>query len=364
MVARPDPMKTFLKQFVSYAAGSIASSLVVYGAMSGGSVSPSGIVFAFIVAPLILLLPIAVLGLALKRGSIGGVLGALCGIPLLLLWQDIHMRIEAREILAEDQRKLAPIQRRHELIAIENSYFSAMKNADGCSEYCLQILFQGDRIVAVKDLSEDLWRVFRLAHGDTCRNSPRQSRYLELLGRGYADTCISMTIEPLQTDVLIIREYFYQQAARREETRPFNVSKREIVERVGGNERLLGRWIAGVVEPTSGVFYYFGLQARKVGTPIDDREVYEAALGFPMQEFLPSGNARASVILEELRPFFEDRDMSNWAMYAFERVARRSDDADRALCRDFIMARAAELKASLDADPAQLRWFEGWASRL
>lgn len=357
-------MQSFARDFISYAVLSVVSTLIIYAMMSSGTISVGGIIFGIILMPLMWLLPLAVFVLAVKRGGKGRVLGALCGIPALLLWQDIHMRIEAHQIMAENQRQFLPVQQTHDLIGIENSYFSEMNGADGCSEYCLQILFEGRHVVAVKDRSTDLWRVFRLAHGKSCYDSPKENRYLELLQRRYADVCISMSEGPPPTDALVIREYFYRELSNGEESRPFNISKREFLERINGNDTLLGRWVSGQVEPTSTMFYFLGLGSRNVGDPIDDWEFYEAALGFPIQKIQPRGSASVGDVLTGLKPLFDNPETAKFAMYSFQDLVSARTPQDAEQLRTFLQARIDDLKASPNPDPERIHWFESWIGRI
>jgi len=83
----------------------------------------------------------------------------------------------------------------------------------------------------------------------------------------------------------------------------------------------------------------------------------------PFQKHLPRGDAPLPEILNELRPFFDDPQMADWAMYAFERAVGQAPPEEGELARQFLQARMVELKVSSNADPKRIEWFEHWLKR-
>ena len=284
-------------------------------------------------------------------------------MPSLFAATELGLWLEAEQVLALDQRSISSAQRGHTVLVIEDSYFSLVKEGtESCREICLQILFEGRYVPAVKHSDADLWSVFRLAHGEECVASPRSSRYLELLGRRYTDVCISVSDETPRRDALVIREHFSRESQIWQEL-PHRSGVRECLERLDNQDRVLTRWVTATLEGAGPWAVFWGLRERKVGAPFQDEEFYTAVLGIPIQKNLPRGNAPLSEILNELRPFFDDPKMVNWAMYAFERAMGQAAPEEAEQARQFLQARIVELKASPDPDPKRIEWFEHWLKR-
>lgn len=346
----------FWVDFVKYAVASVLATVIPYWMMS--RLSFNDLLLGLLLLPFIWVAPAIVLIRSFFMGKPGPVLGALCGIPLMLLGFATQMQIEASQVRAYDQRQFLPPERQHRMIAIENSHFAGEARAEGCSEFCLQMLFDGRYVPVLKKRGEERWTVFELAHGQACLEAPRDSRYLELLGRRYADTCIATTELAALPDALVIRENPGKLA-----TRLRLESFCELIERTGGKEVLLSRWVRGRVEPSSNLASRWGLSPFYVGDGIDELAFYAQALDLPIDKFLPRGNAPIEDVLDGLRPFFGDPKTAQWAMYAFWNATSGGEPEEVEQARHFLQARIAELKASPDADPKRIEWFEGWLKR-
>ena len=353
-------MEKTIGQFICYAVASVIAPLIPFAVLS----AISFVVFALvgIIPPLMWAAPILVLAHAVKKRSASGILGALCGLPLLFAYFEIALSLEAERIQALDQRSILPPQQEHRVLVIEDSYFGILEGTESCNEICLQILLDGRYVPVVAGSDGKVWRVFQLAHGQACLASPRASRYLELLARGYADVCISVSDETPQADALVIREHFSGTSKIRQEL-PHRSSVREYFERENNQERLLSRWVTSYIEKSGPWGVLWGNRNRTIGLPFQDEEFYAVVLGLPIQKNLPRGTAPLPKILNELRPFFDDPQMVNWAMDAFERAVGQATPEERELARQFLHARIAELKASPDADPKRVDWFERWLKR-
>lgn len=86
-------MEKIIGQFVCYAVASVIAPLIPFAVLSA---------FAFVVFVLIEIIPllmwaapILVLAHAVKKKSAGGILGALCGLPLLFAYFEIALLLEA-----------------------------------------------------------------------------------------------------------------------------------------------------------------------------------------------------------------------------------------------------------------------------
>ena len=353
-------MEKIIGQFICYAVGSVIAPLIPFAVLS--AISFVVFVLVGIIPPLMWAAPILVLAHAIKKRSSGGILGALCGLPLLFAYFEIALSLEAERIEALDQRSILPPQQEHRVLVIEDSYFSILEGTESCKEICLQILFDGRYAPVIADSDGDVWRVFQLAHQQACVASPRESRYLELLGRRYTDVCISVSEETPQADALVIREHFSKNSKVRQEL-PHRSSVREYLERLNNQDRLLSRWVTSYIEKSGPWGVFWGNRNRTIGIPFQEEEFYAAVLGMPIQKNLPRRKAPLPEILNELRPFFDDPQMADWAMYAFESAVSQATMEERGLARQFLQARIAKLKASPDADPKRIEWFEHWLKR-
>jgi len=358
-------MRPFVWDFARYATASVVLTLVPYALMSAGHISAGGIIMGLLLLPLIWLGPLVVVIRALRRKSVGKLLGALCAVPLLLLYQEVRMQMDARQIEALDQRQFLPPQSTHDIVVIQNSYFSSLEGTARCSELCLQMLFDSRYTPATQESADGIWTVFRLAHGHSCVENPEASRYLELINRRYVDTCIAVRLEPPHMDALIIRENFYKEESELRAKSPLDLNAHEYLERINNQDRLLGRWVTGTVEPSNTLFFFWGVGQRAIGRRFDDLEFYSAALGVPFEKLLPRGKASVPEILDAIRPFFDNPKTAGTAMDIFQNLARSGDGSSNAeLLRQYIQARAEELKASPNPDSDRVHWLEDWAKRL
>jgi hypothetical protein len=354
-------MGSFWVDFIRYAIASVAATLIPYWMLSGLTVND--LLLTFLLLPTIWIAPAIVLIRSLFTVKAGPVLGALGGIPLMLLCFAGLMQIEAMQIRAVDQRQFLPPKSQHRIVAIENSSYSTKDGAKRCSAFCLQMLFDGRYVPAIKHYRRETWTLFQLAHGQTCRESPRASRYLELLGRRYADACIITVDQATLSDALVIREYFHSDDPGTRQRWPYRGSLYEFVERTDGNETVLGSWARGEVEPPMLLANLWGLSPFYVGDPFKEAAFYSQALHLPIRQSLPSGNAPAQEVLDGLRPFFDDPEMASWAMNAFDDAMREAGPDEITLARQFMQARIFDLKASLEPDAPRIQRFEGWLKR-
>ena len=351
--------------FLKYAVASVALALVPLLLASGFGISGTGLILGMMMGALVWVGPVVVLVRALVKWSAGRVLGALCGIPVLLAFEAVHMQFDARQINALDERQFSSAQRAHNVVATKNSYYGDLDYVRACSEICLQILIDGRYTPAVERLQGG-WLVFHLAKGRSCTEEPSAMRYFEMLRRGYIDTCIAASQVGPPTDSLIIDENFHSDQSEIRRRYPSIASAYEYLDRINGQDTLLGRWVTGIAEPSLTISYFFGLDRRVIGARFEDHEFYAAALGMPLQKLLPQGNAGVPAVLDAIRPFFDEPQYVNAAMDVFEGLANRSgqDPSNAELLKQFIGARTAELKATLNPIPGQVLWFEKWVERL
>jgi hypothetical protein len=347
--------------FVGYAVASVIAPLIPVAVLS--AIPFVVFVLPGLILPLMWAAPVLVLAYAVKKRSTGGTLGALCGLPLLFAYFEVALWLEAERIEALDQRSILPPQQEHRVLVIEDSYSSILEGTESCNEICLQILFDGRYVPVVAGSDGKVWRVFQLAHGQTCVASPRATRYLELLGRRYADVCISASDANPQSDALVIREHFSARDCHVRKELPCRSSIREYFERVDNQDRLLSRWVTSYIETSGPWGVLWGFRKRTVGLPFQNEEFYAAVLGMPIQRHLPRDSAPLHEILSELRPIFDDPKMVNWAMNVFERAMGQATPEEAEQARQFLQARIIDLKASPDPDPKRIEWFENWLKR-
>lgn len=270
-------MRASIWSFGIYAVASVIATLTPYWAMQGIKVYDVNDVF--VASALFLSIwigPVVVLSMAAYTRNRARVLGALSGIPLLLLVCVVGMLLEARQILALDQRQFQPPQDQHEIVAIENSVLSGYEGFEACRDMCEQILFKSRYVPAVTDRKGQAWRLYRLARGQACADAA-------LVKQLYGDSCIVMTYQRSIPDALVVRENYEQDQSEIRQGLPYQSTVYELLERTNAQDSLLGRWITSEVPPTSDWAYMWGLREFRVGDPISPPQFYASALGIPVK---------------------------------------------------------------------------------
>lgn len=269
-------MGTFIWNFAKYALASIVVMLAPSWLNTGPVRDGGDILMGIGLVLLVWVGPAIVLGVALYMRSRARVLGAVSGVPLFLLYCVTAMQMDAMRIRTLEQRQFLPAQSQHTIVAIENSIGGSQSGFDGCDKFCQQILYGGRYVPAVGDGAGEWWRVFQLASGQGCKTAVH-------VRQRYDDACIVMTYQRKLPDALVIRENFDETRSEILRTLPARSYAYELLERIDGQETVLGRWIDATVWPPITVAELWGLREFKVGEYIDPAKFYAAALNNPVK---------------------------------------------------------------------------------
>ena len=242
---------------------------------------------------------------------------------------------------------LEPASRTHSVLAFEG-------NDDRCDIACIRILATLPYALAGKnDFSRD-WVLFKRGEGDACLANDRWQSTLEFLEAGYRGMCAIHTSSPDIGDSLVARERHVSGSGSVAAGLPraFTGTVDEISERIGGEERLLGRrlrgWLGWPV-PNAIAIFGFGAKAQQyidVGPKIDRKEFLAGAVGTPSSELYATALFSPAAILDEVESYFDRPAISPRAMSAWSRIASSQGKTNPEIVRP----RLQRLLAGVDPD--------------
>jgi hypothetical protein len=210
--------------------------------------------------------PAAILVTGIRKRRLDMIVGPLILIPIVAIWMRVsdwnEVRTMAKQVTALEMRTFAGPEAPHHLIALEYGSSTA------CDHLCQLILVNSDYTVAVggMDYTRTVYR--KIGHAE-CLKTQYVRHNIRFFG-------ICATADPVQRidDGLLI-----ETPANLEATDLFSKLGTEfdgtafaLVERRGGQDRLLGRWISGKVK--SGWF-----ESDSIGQDFTREAFYRAALG-------------------------------------------------------------------------------------
>jgi hypothetical protein len=347
----------FLKKFIGFAVATALSSGLGLGALSLLPLSALPLVI-MLLFPALLAGPIVALVVAIRKGGAGGILGVLAAAPLFLLVIQVPLWIQVRDVYELNRRGFLPHGPQSIVLIGEDYHFPSE-----CNGTCLQILLSTPYKVAVEDGNSENWIVFTLAHGGTCARRERVEQYIRLLSQGYLDLCAEPSLQPPSNDALIIRSArdpdspLYQRV-------PLHSDAYEFYERLGGQDRLLARWVSSGIPPGSWYYDPFDISSSERLARFDAAEFMSQALNAKIEGQLPRGTAAVPELLEALRPYFADTETLPSAMTAFEDIARANPSPEKDLLRQFLQSRLNEVEALPEPPPVQVKRINDWLKRL
>jgi hypothetical protein len=305
-----------------------------------------------ILLPALFIGPLAVLLLSLFKARPGRIIGALAGVPLLLLFHQLSIRHEVSEADALNQRQVLAPQKQHDILLIQDANGSDSIRPDHCKDFCLQLLISTPYTVVFEENETKKWFAFRRSHGADCLASDVVENYVELLSRRLVDFCAVREEVAPSPDALIIREN-YSHKSELSKKLPWRSKAFELYERIENRDRLLTRWVWTAIDPSP----WFGLMGVKESSSAADfsiNDFYWAILGLKFEWGKPTGTAPLGAVLAALEPHFRNDKTLGRALGAFSSLMQSTTPEEKVTLRGFIEDRIAEQEAL----PKPSRWTE------
>jgi hypothetical protein len=305
----------------------------------GASDPPIGMIIVLFAIQLIAAPAIALFGFLKHRQGLA--LGALLPPAFIFLSSGAMVWVDAAEIRSALSRDFRPPNSQHEIVILDLGPFSE------CGVTCLELLAQSNYAVAVPYGNSDVWRVFRKLEGDRCRTTEGVDA-ISFIRLGFAGVCMTEARQLRIDDALIIRRVVHKHGAPSEFLpRSFQGVYSDLIERQGGKERLLGRWIEGSISSSSQFDWLvsiFEVGPLEVAPSSKDNDFYSAALGIQFSESDPPGTADLAALLDALEPLLVEGKPGRPARELYETLVGR--DYDRS--RDVVVPRIKRLLQSGD----------------
>jgi hypothetical protein len=305
-----------------------------------------------ILLPALFIGPLAVLLLSLFKARPGRIVGALAGVPLLLVFHQVSIWHKIHEADALNQRQVLAPQQQHEILLIQDANGSEVIRPDDCKDFCLQLLVSTPYTVVFEESETKKWFAFRRSHGADCLAADVVKNYIELLSRRFVDFCAVREEVAPSPDALIIREN-YGHKSELSKKLPWRSKAFELYERIENRDRLLTRWVWTAIDPSP----WFGLMGVKESSSAADfsiNDFYWAILGVKFEWGKPTGTAPLETVLAALEPHFRNEETLGAAIGAFSSLSNSATPEEKAALRGFIDARIAELETL----PKPSRWMK------
>jgi hypothetical protein len=299
---------------------------------------PIGMIIVLFAIQLIAVPAIALFGFLKHRQGLA--LGAFLPPAFIFLSSGVMVWVDAAEIRPALSHDFLPPNRQHEIVVLD-------LGISECGVTCLELLAQSNYAVAVPYGDSDVWRVFRKVEGDRCRTTEGVDA-ISFIRLGFAGVCMTEARQLRIDDALIIRSMVHKHGAPSEFLpRSFQGAYSDLIEREGGKERLLGRWIEGTIVSSSQFDWLvsiFEVGALEVAPSSKDNDFYSAALGIQFSESDPPGTADLAALLDALEPLLVEGKPGRPARELYETLVGR--DYDRS--RDVVVPRIKRLLQSGD----------------
>lgn len=346
-----------LKRYFTYAALGGLSVFIGTGLLALLPMSPGALLAAFILFfPALFGGPIFVLILAVKRGGGSRVLGALSAIPLLLVALQIPKWLQVWQVSNLNQREFLPHSPQQVLLLAAN------EGRAGCNDLCLGIMLSTGLQVGVKARAEGVWKLYELTSGKVCPGAEVQ-QYLRLLSKRYVDVCISSAAVPSPQNAILIRDDEDLDSDMHGRV-PWRGTGYEFIERINGEERLLGRWASPGLSGDDWFYDPLGYSNTGSVARFDPLEFYSRALNTTLEWTPPSGPASTAEVIEALRPYFANADTIHPALEVFAAIVESAPPQETGLLYAFMKERALELEANAAANRRGLERINGWLREL
>jgi hypothetical protein len=272
------------------------------------------IIFGFLIGPIVMFV------IGVLRGRPGFAAAPVIIVLAIFAYRyaslelgSIHAKASVEEAASFNVYPFAEPSRKHDLVVIEGAYDS---RPDGnCQAMCQQILFNSTYAVAYAEQESGQWRIYRLAAGaDFCRQPAQVKSYLEMIGSRRLDTCLAVTREAPHQDALVIRDdYALDLPIEKQLPKGVGASVTEFHERIGGQDRLLGRVVSGVVQPP----LLSDKEPTKTTLQMSGAAFYAAALKLPLSDQHTLGNADPAAVVATLESLFSDPTVGDGARDRF-----------------------------------------------
>lgn len=352
-------MARFIGDFLAFAFLSVVTLFMGMGLVS--LVSP--ILAIAILLPALFVGPIGIFIVSLVRARPGRIVGALAGVPLLLvfhqatIWQKASFvdSLNQREFLPAQkpqpqrellppqkphpQQELMPPQKPHTVLVIQDAASSEVIHPDYCKTFCAQVMEATPYTVAFEEGKTKAWFAFRRGYGAACLKPEVINSYVVLLEHRFDFCPLRYELKP-SPDALIIRHNSSSENRLRMGL-PFHSMAFEFFERIDGNDRLLGRWVWSAPDPWawSGPK---GAPESQFNVKFTEAEFYFAALGLRIND--PAGSAPLDKVLAALAPFFKEHDTLILGTSALGGLIRSASPEEMPLLRSYLDDRIAELE--------------------
>ena len=242
--------------------------------------------FGTILPVLIFGAPAVVMFYGFVKLRVGFMIGPIVLVTAIVALASYYMSASDRAVRAFATQSLEPASRPHHVLMMDGGALI-------CDILCAHILGSSSYSLARK--SNKGWQLFRRASAEACLGDAERRSMATFLQAGFPDMCAIQTNVTDVPDGLIVgeRHLSRSQSAAAGLPRAFGGSIYEIVERVDGKDKILGRRVAGhMMLPVPGAVAVFsgGLMSEKyidIGPRIDTKEFLANATGTSVAKLFP-----------------------------------------------------------------------------
>jgi hypothetical protein len=236
--------------------------------------------FAMVIPVLLFGTPVVVVLWGLVKMRAGIVIGPLVFLAASLVWASHYSAASDRAVRAFATQSIEPASRPHHLLMTEGGDAH-------CDIACIRILASSSYSLARKNMRTSGWLLFRRGQGDDCLKGAERESMSTFRHAGFPDMCAIQTDLPDVLDGLLVRERHLPRSQSTAAVLPsaFGGSIYEIIERVDGKDRILGRRISGSMRlpvPNSVAVFSGGLITEEhidIGPRIDPKEFLANVVG-------------------------------------------------------------------------------------
>jgi hypothetical protein len=177
------------------------------------------------------------------------------------------------------------------------------------------------------------WDVYRRASGERCFEDANAKSALEFAKAGFPGLCAVRSIEPTPSDALIYREWYAGTGEHRTDS-PWTIPSRspvfEMIERIDGHDRLLGREVIAQAHDFNlgtliGMTLGFAIDGHRLyrGPDLDKRVFLARLLKVPRTALDAPGPNSPRQSLDAIEPYFDQPKSAAMASVAWWQIAER-----------------------------------------